>query len=106
MFRASQARFEATSWPGRGHRAGLSSDARDTVIVESVLALAAAFGVRVGAEGIEDDEAWRQLRELACSRGQGFAIGRPMDVNDFEDWHHSRSAKKAAYTNQLRSVAG
>ncbi len=66
--------------------AGLAREPRDRLIVQSILALGHAFGVRVVAEGIEDREVWRQLMELGCSHGQGFAIGVPMDGAAVYEW--------------------
>ena len=46
--------------------AGMDSQDSDRIIVESVLALGRAFGVRVVAEGIEDDCARRSLLSMGC----------------------------------------
>lgn len=50
---------------------------QDYVIVRSTIALARDLGLRVVAEGIEDGETARSLRDLGCDVGQGYHLGRP-----------------------------
>jgi EAL domain-containing protein (putative c-di-GMP-specific phosphodiesterase class I) len=61
--------------------AGLGHDAADTAIVESVIAMAHALGLRVVAEGVETEEQLRALADLGCDLGQGFywSAARPSD---------------------------
>ncbi|HSP01781.1 MAG TPA: GGDEF domain-containing protein, partial [Thioalkalivibrio sp.] len=49
----------------------------DGIIVRSTIGLAHSLGLRVVAEGIEDDATLNALREMGCDEGQGFGIGRP-----------------------------
>jgi|GEM_PF-6663121 len=49
----------------------------DAIIVRSTIGLAHSLGLRVVAEGIEDDNTLETLREMGCDEGQGFGIGRP-----------------------------
>ncbi|MEP7365580.1 MAG: sensor domain-containing phosphodiesterase [Acidobacteriota bacterium] len=50
-------------------------------IVRAIVALAQALGMKVVAEGIETLQQARQVSELGCEFGQGFWLGRPMDVH-------------------------
>lgn len=47
---------------------------KDRVIVESVIELAHRLGLKVVAEGVENEEQVQLLRSLACDRIQGFLI--------------------------------
>ena len=49
----------------------------DYVIVRSTIALARDLGLRVIAEGIEDESTATSLLLLGCEIGQGFHLGRP-----------------------------
>ena len=52
-------------------------DKHDFIIVRSTIALALDLGLRVIAEGIEDEATATALRELGCDVGQGYHLGRP-----------------------------
>jgi diguanylate cyclase len=50
------------------------------------VALAHALGLRLVAEGVEDDATGEVLGRLGCDIAQGYAIARPMPVDDFVRW--------------------
>ncbi len=55
----------------------MGDDPSDYIIVRSTIALAHDLGLRVVAEGIEDETTARSLRDLGCGVGQGFWLGMP-----------------------------
>ena len=57
----------------------LGSNSRDQAIVQSIVALADAFGLDVVAEGVETGCAARVLLAFGCRRAQGFLLCRPLD---------------------------
>ncbi len=61
----------------RAFVAGLGVGGREDAITGAVLAMAAALGIRVVAEGIEDDAQLQALRSLGCPLGQGYLFARP-----------------------------
>jgi len=60
-------------------------------IVEAVIGLATAFGLRTVAEGVNRAEQLKTLRELKCDEVQGFLIGEPMPAEVFGRWLHERA---------------
>jgi EAL domain-containing protein (putative c-di-GMP-specific phosphodiesterase class I) len=52
-------------------------------IVTAVIELASQLGVRVVAEGIEEEDQERVLLEHGCRLGQGFLYARPLPESDF-----------------------
>ncbi|MBK7928019.1 MAG: EAL domain-containing protein [Bryobacterales bacterium] len=50
-------------------------------IVRTIVALARALGMKVVAEGIETVQQARQVAELGCEYGQGYWLGKPMDIH-------------------------
>ncbi|MBB1518761.1 phosphodiesterase DibA [Aquipseudomonas guryensis] len=56
---------------------GLPNDAEDAAIARAVITLGQSLGLRVLAEGIEQEEQAVFLRELGCTLGQGYWFGRP-----------------------------
>jgi EAL domain-containing protein (putative c-di-GMP-specific phosphodiesterase class I) len=67
----------------RSLTAVVTEDPRAATIVEHTVALAHALGLRLVAEGVEDDRTAGLLGALGCDVGQGFGIARPMPVPDF-----------------------
>jgi diguanylate cyclase (GGDEF)-like protein len=57
---------------------GLTSEAGDRAIIESIVRLAEAFHLDLVAEGVESRDQARQLLALGCHRGQGFLFAPAM----------------------------
>ncbi|HEY8519917.1 MAG TPA: GGDEF domain-containing phosphodiesterase [Gammaproteobacteria bacterium] len=66
--------------------ATIAIDEKDRHIVESVVALAHAFGMRVVAEGVDTAEALQTVQALGCEMAQGFFIARPMRGDRIPEW--------------------
>jgi diguanylate cyclase (GGDEF)-like protein len=66
-------------------------------IVRAVIDIARTFGLRVIAEGIEDERTLDMLRQLGCDRGQGYFFAKPMPPADLDVWckKHESTATKA-----------
>jgi diguanylate cyclase len=62
----------------------LGTDSGDLAIVQSIMALAQAFGLDVVAEGVETTAAARILLDLGCIRAQGFLLSQPVDATAME----------------------
>lgn len=58
----------------------------DRALVRSTVHLARQMELRVVAEGVETEDAWRQLRGMGCDAAQGFLIGAPMPAREFLAW--------------------
>ena len=59
---------------------------RNAAIVRSAIELAHNLGLEVTAEGVESEQACRELRRLACDLAQGYYFARPMPVEQFAAW--------------------
>ncbi len=62
------------------------SDESDRVIVESTIKLAHNLGLRVIAEGVENDKTLSMLQELECDTVQGYLISRPLPWEQIRQW--------------------
>ena len=62
------------------------SDATASALVEGLIALARRLGLRVVAEGVEDQDCLARLRALGCEEAQGYIIARPMDAPALSAW--------------------
>ena len=63
---------------------GMRDDPTDAAIVYAMIGLAHKLGIRVVAEGVEDEETWEALRELGCELIQGYVISRPVAAAELE----------------------
>jgi diguanylate cyclase (GGDEF)-like protein len=54
-----------------------ADEARDLALVRSTIELAHSLGLRVVAEGVEDEASFELLADLACDVAQGYLIGKP-----------------------------
>ncbi|WLH29943.1 EAL domain-containing protein [Pseudomonas canadensis] len=52
-------------------------------IIAGIVSLARLFNINLVTEGIEDIASLELLSRLGCKTGQGFALSRPMERNDF-----------------------
>jgi diguanylate cyclase (GGDEF)-like protein len=65
---------------------GMVHDSDDEAIVRSIIELAGALGLRVVAEGVEDDRTRRLLLAAGCHVAQGWFYARPMPADDLAGW--------------------
>ncbi|RBQ12575.1 GGDEF-domain containing protein [Micromonospora sp. LHW51205] len=65
---------------------GMADDPDDAAIVRSMIELAGALGLRVVAEGVEDERTWRLLHAAGCDVAQGWFHARPMPAEDLVAW--------------------
>jgi diguanylate cyclase len=58
------------------------SNASDAVIVRSTIDLGRNLGLRIVAEGVEDEATWGALDALGCDAIQGYYISQPVPADD------------------------
>ncbi|MFI1994729.1 putative bifunctional diguanylate cyclase/phosphodiesterase [Actinoplanes sp. NPDC020271] len=80
----------------RSFVSGMTANDRDAVIVRSTVDLGHNLGLRVVAEGVEDDATWRQLDAAGCDILQGYHISRPVTAGDFTAWLAARRPQASA----------
>ncbi|HEX6349193.1 MAG TPA: EAL domain-containing protein [Candidatus Dormibacteraeota bacterium] len=69
----------------------------DAVIVQSTIDLGRNLGLRVVAEGVEDQATWDLLLESGCEVAQGFMVSRPLPAEQVLD-HLRASAQPGSAT--------
>ena len=80
----------------------LAERADDRAIVRAVIGLGHDLGLRVVAEGVEDEASWRLLDSYDCDLVQGYFLARPMAAEPMSAWLADHFA---AYATRLRSEA-
>ena len=74
---------------------GMTQDRDDEVIVRSTIDLGHNMGLKVVAEGVENEEILSRLREWKCDMAQGYLLSRPLPAGKLEEWLGAWRAKRA-----------
>ena len=69
----------------------LTQGGSDAAIVSTITSMAKNLKLKVTAEGVENDEQIKFLRERNCEEAQGFYFTKPIPANLFENWYRHRS---------------
>ncbi|OZA49291.1 MAG: hypothetical protein B7X81_02850 [Hydrogenophilales bacterium 17-61-76] len=64
----------------------MMNDPNDVIIVRSTIDLAHNLGLRVVAEGVENEAILNQLCKLGCDQAQGFLFSKAVSADDFTAW--------------------
>jgi diguanylate cyclase (GGDEF)-like protein len=64
----------------------MANDKKDESIVKAAIDLAHNLGLKIVAEGIEDEKTFDILTEMGCDFAQGYFMAKPMPCDDLLDW--------------------
>ena len=70
----------------------MATNAQDAAVVRATVTLARDLGMRVVAEGVEDEAALQALRALDCEAAQGWLISRPAPAETLTPWLRRHAA--------------
>ena len=65
---------------------GLTKDLTNLKIINLITDLAHSFGLTVVAEGVENEEIVKTLKQVQCDEYQGYYYARPLPADEFETW--------------------
>ncbi len=74
----------------------ISSDANDAAIVRAIITLARNLGMKVTAEGVENEAQLAFLNAYGCQYAQGYLFGRPMVADELTGRLRPRNKSAAA----------
>jgi diguanylate cyclase (GGDEF)-like protein len=66
--------------------AKLTESESNARVVQAVIALGKALGLKIVAEGVETDKQYARVRQLGCDMAQGYFIAKPMSAERFRRW--------------------
>jgi EAL domain-containing protein (putative c-di-GMP-specific phosphodiesterase class I) len=69
----------------------MAGDARAAALVASTIGLAHSLGLRMVAEGVEDEDSLVELARQGCDEAQGYHLSRPLPAADLDAWLDRRS---------------
>lgn len=64
----------------------MTKNENDSIIVRSTIDLAKNLGLKVVAEGVENQDALERLLDLGCHEAQGYFFSRPLPADDLALW--------------------
>jgi diguanylate cyclase (GGDEF)-like protein/PAS domain S-box-containing protein len=67
------------------------ADLQVGVLTQAIISLGHAMGLTVIAEGVEDENALRVLRNQGCDEAQGYHLTRPLAADAMADWIRRRT---------------
>jgi diguanylate cyclase len=70
----------------------LTTNETDAAIICSIVTLAHHLGLRVVAEGVENQDTWDQLAASGCDVIQGYYLSRPLLAANFKRWLRAHNA--------------
>jgi len=84
----------------------MMKDETKSMIVRSTIELGHSLGLKVVAEGVEDESSYRYLAQLGCDHAQGFYMSKPVCAADLESWlRDSRWGQNAYEPNKTARVS-
>ncbi|TFV66071.1 UNVERIFIED_ORG: EAL domain-containing protein [Bacillus sp. AZ43] len=81
----------------RSFTVDLLTNARTEAIVASTIDLAHRLGLRVVAEGVEDEATLCHLRSMDCDTSQGYLHARPLPADELLGWVAGSAAPSPAH---------
>jgi diguanylate cyclase (GGDEF)-like protein len=76
----------------------MCTDTRDAAIVYATIELAHKLGIRVVAEGVEDEPTWAALEALGCELVQGYVLSRPVPAAELEQLLNANTSQYSQST--------
>jgi EAL domain-containing protein (putative c-di-GMP-specific phosphodiesterase class I) len=83
----------------------ISRNSDDVVIVEAVLGLGKHFGLKVVAEGVEDNEQLEFLKRQGCDIAQGYHLSPPLAFEQYVAWLEEWNAQRAEINDEREDAA-
>ena len=75
----------------------MADAARAAALVASTIALAHSLGLRMVAEGVENNVAYAELTRLGCDQAQGYFISSPVPAAELDHWLRNRRAEEQPF---------
>jgi EAL domain-containing protein (putative c-di-GMP-specific phosphodiesterase class I) len=75
----------------------MTVEPRDAAVVRSVVDLGHSLGLRVVAEGVEEQDCYDALRDMGCDVAQGYLLSRPLPAAALELWLANRAPSTSVH---------
>ena len=86
-------------------RSFVSGAQRSSIVLSTIIAMARALGIGVVAEGVESEAQRDELINSGCDALQGFLLGKPMPLEEFErEFNIGAGIESAKRPSHLRRI--
>jgi EAL domain-containing protein (putative c-di-GMP-specific phosphodiesterase class I) len=83
----------------------MGTEESDAAIVSTIIGLARQLGLRVVAEGVEDEGSRDRLIDMGCDIAQGYLFSRPLPPERLAAWFAARDTAGRSRVRLLRGSA-
>lgn len=83
----------------------LASNKEDEILVRSTIDLGHNLGLKVTAEGVEDEDSLNILRKYGCETGQGYFISKPVPAEEIESFYRESRWAPSGQPKTAKSVS-
>jgi len=82
----------------------LTHGSEHAALIRAIIELGHGLGLRIVAEGVEEESQWRMLAAMGCDSSQGYLTGRPQPAEDLAPLLQAlrQTQTEAAETSSLR----
>ncbi|MCW8997820.1 MAG: EAL domain-containing protein, partial [Kangiellaceae bacterium] len=81
----------------------LSTHSSDLALCEAIIVMSHKLGLKVIAEGVENEEQMNLLSDAGCDYGQGYFFSKPVDSESFEQFLLEFDAQNAPSEKMMQS---
>lgn len=85
----------------RSFVADIENNDRDAVLVRSIIAMSQGIGLKVTAEGVENESQVALLTEYGCDEMQGFLFSKPVTADEVTELYHTGVTPRIGLARQL-----
>ena len=72
----------------------IAKDPKDRALVMAIVAMARNLGVKVVAEGVENQQDWDLVASMGCDQVQGYFVSRPLPFAQLLKWLNDFDVQK------------
>lgn len=84
----------------------IDTEGRNLEIVQTILMLANSLGIKVIAEGVENEAQIEQLKSLQCEGAQGYFYSKPMSFDDTNEYLNGRTSEsKFSRSGEFKDIS-
>jgi diguanylate cyclase (GGDEF)-like protein/PAS domain S-box-containing protein len=82
----------------------INLNGRNLEIIQTILTLAQSLGIKVIAEGVENETQLDQLKSLNCEGAQGYFFAKPMSFDNMKDFLENKNMRSTNLPERFNEI--